>query len=69
MADKFSYRLYEAMEERGMSPRQVSEETGIAYNTVLCYRRGARNPTMHTIVALCRCLDVSADWLLGLERR
>ena len=65
----FPKRLSAAMDARGKSPRQVSEETGIAYNTVLCYRRGARNPTMHTIVALCRCLDVSADWLLGLEGR
>lgn len=67
MADKFNYRLYEAMEERGMSPRQVSEETGIAYNTVISYHNGSRNPTMLNVRALCRCLDVSSDWLIGLS--
>lgn len=67
MVDKFCYRLYEAMEERGKSVRQVSEETGISYNTLVCYRNGKRNPTMKTIRALCRCLDVSSDWLIGLR--
>ena len=67
MVDKFCYRLYEAMEERGKSVRQVSEETGIAYNTLVSYRNGERNPTMKTIRALCWCLDVSSDWLIGLS--
>lgn len=67
MVDKFCYRLYEAMEERGKSVRQVSEETGIAYNTLVSYRNGERNPTMKTIRALCWCLDVSSDWLIGLR--
>ena len=70
VTETFPQRLYEAMDKREKSVRQVSEETGIAYNTIVSYRNGDRcNPTMGNIRLLCRCLDVSADWLIGLEGR
>lgn len=66
MNELFGIRFSRAMELSGKSAREIADETGIAYNTVLCYARGERNPTMHNIVAVCRCLGVRSDWLLGL---
>ena len=65
-AERFAARLDEAMWERGMEPKAVANGTGLSHQTVLAYLRGERNPTMHAIIALCGCLEVSADWLLGL---
>lgn len=64
---EFPRRLRRAMNERDMTAKQVAGAADMAHNTVLAYMRGERNPTMRNIVALCRCLGVSADWLLGLR--
>ena len=65
-AKAMGIRLAAAMSHRGVLPKELAGKTGIAYNTILAYMRGDRNPTMFNIVSLCRALDISADWLLGI---
>lgn len=63
----FGKRLRTALRGRCIPTKKAASDTGIGYSTMLAYIKGDRNPTMHNIVALCRYLDVSADWLMGLR--
>ena len=60
-------RVRKAMDSRGMAVKRLASESGLHYNTALALARGERNPSAWALAKLCRCLDVSADWLLGLK--
>ena len=63
----FAERLREAMTDRGVGVYKLAEEAGVCFTTVYCWLRGERVPSGSLIPQLCRVLDVSADWLLGLR--
>ena len=48
--------------------RRIAGRLGISGSELSRYRRGQRTPRLATFRALCQALDVSADWLLGLDR-
>ena len=62
----FSERLRQVMEEKGLSIMALSSLTGIAQPSLSMYRNGNRLPDAEVMARLCRALNVSADWLLGL---
>lgn len=62
-----SQRLREAKEMCGKSYRQLSRETMISVDTIVsAMRNNGQNPRADTLAALCRAMEVSADWVLGL---
>lgn len=63
---RFGPRLGALMRSRNETAKMVAAKTGIAYNTILAYKRGDRNPTMYGLARLCEHFQVSADWLLGI---
>ena len=63
----FGKRLKTALKARYIPTKKAASDTGIGYSTMLAYIKGDRNPTMQNVVALCKYLDVSADWLMGLR--
>ncbi len=44
-----------------------SKLLGIPYTSYCDYEKGIRSPDSQTLTAICRTLDISADWLLGLS--
>jgi transcriptional regulator with XRE-family HTH domain len=64
-ATVFVDRLREAIGDR--THRQVCAAIGKSRRALTGWLAGENQPTVRTIVALCRTLDVSADWLLGLQ--
>lgn len=59
-------RLTLAREVRGMSRSDLAAATGISVVSIGFYERGELDPGTSALVKLCRALDVSADFLLGL---
>lgn len=59
-------RLTLAREIRGMSRSDLATATGISVVSIGYYERGELDPGTSALVKLCRALDVSADFLLGL---
>jgi len=61
-------RIRAARKARGLTQIELGEVVGIAQPQVSALERGAtRNPKADTLRALAEALDVSADYLLGLE--
>ena len=59
-------RLEYALKIRDMTQRQLAHLTGITEATISRYVRGDRQPKADAIYSICKVLNISADWLIGL---
>lgn len=64
----FSSRLKQARQQKGLTVNQVAEMLDLSYNGYSQYERGMREPPLWILSNLAKILDVSADWLLGIEK-
>ena len=64
-------RIRELLDERSMTPQDLSYETRINAGVISRWLRGAVMPNARSIITVCTYFGVSSDWLLGLvaERR
>lgn len=65
--DIFVVRLNKIIDELDVSMGEISVDIGCGRDIVASYIRGDRMPNSRTLMNLCRYLNVSADWLLGLS--
>ena len=49
-----------------VTQQQLADKIGCPRNTLQCWETGRRSPGCETLAELCRAMNVSADWLLGL---
>ena len=47
----------------------LAEELGISRTMLQNWMNIGANPSAYYLAQICRCFDVSADWLLGLSDR
>ena len=63
-----SDRIFEKLNEKNMSQKEFSEETGISQSTISEWKSKRTNPTSEKIMIICKVLDVTPEWLLsGIE--
>ena len=67
MGDNFNDHLREARLTSGLSPKELSENIGVAKSTYSLYESGKREPNVDTIKKIASILNISADTLLGLD--
>lgn len=66
--DSFAVRLMKAMARARMTSRDLNAAIGMSLHLVNYYQSGKMdNPRMSTLVELCKALDCSADYLIGLS--
>ncbi len=63
----FADRLNFIMSIRNVTNAQLAEQTFVATSTIAGYRVGNRLPNIITLREICRTLDVSADYLIGIS--
>jgi transcriptional regulator with XRE-family HTH domain len=63
--DRFSARLTELREARGLSLSQVGDVVGISKVSIFRLEKGRNYPQANTLVALADYFDVSLDYLVG----
>lgn len=63
----FNLRLKEIRKDAGLSQAEVAGEAGITASAYANYEQGLREPSLEVLAKICSVLDVSADYLLGLE--
>ena len=64
---KIQIRLRQAIKESGIPQKEIAKEIGVSAQTVSKYMRADVFPALDTLAKLCRLLDVSADYILGIE--
>ena len=67
MKDTFTTRLKKSINERGLSQRMLATLIGTTEQSVSRWVRGNRTPDVDALYKMCKALDVSADYLLGLS--
>lgn len=67
MKEGFSDRLKESIQDRGLTQRMLATRIGTTEVSISRYLKGKRIPSADVLYKLCKALDVSADYLLGLS--
>lgn len=60
-----SERIFDLLEERGMSQKEFANKTGIAESTISDWKRKHTNPIAEKIMIICKTLDVTPEALLS----
>lgn len=63
----FPERLKQSIDNRQLTQRQLAILIGSTEVSISRYLKGKRIPGADTLYKLCKALDVSADYLLGLD--
>lgn len=67
MKDVFTTRLKKSINERGLTQRMLATLIGTTEQSVSRWAKGNRTPNADMLYRMCKALDVSADYLLGLS--
>ena len=62
----FTERLKVARNSKDLTQKAVADYLGIIKQAYQKYEYGEREPSFDNLTKLCRLLEVSADWLLGI---
>ncbi len=63
---KFSERLTLELQASPLTQKQIAEELHINPTNITNWKKGTNIPSLAVFYKLCKILDVSADYLLGL---
>ena len=58
---------HKTQKEQNLTQKQLAEKIGYTQQTIADWEAGNIRPTSDAIIALCKALEVSADYLLGLS--
>ena len=64
---KFQERFNEILKTCGKTQADIAREIGVSEQGVSEYKSGRCLPSLDKLYKLCTYLDVSADYLLGLD--
>jgi len=68
MIEGLSMRLKKARKRKQMSQQQVADYLGISRENISQYETQGVTPVTETLMKLAALYDVSADYLLGIEK-
>ncbi len=60
-------RLREVINQSALSQKEIAKEIGVSAQTVSKYMRRDVFPALDTLAKLCKLLDVSSDYILGIS--
>ena len=60
-----SERIFERLKQISMTQREFAERAGVRQSTISEWKKNRTNPSSDKILAICRALDVSPEWLLS----
>lgn len=60
-------RIAHALEMRGMTQKELADKTRLTEVSISRYINNQRIPKATHIKTICKALNVSADWLLGVK--
>ncbi|MBQ7912322.1 MAG: helix-turn-helix transcriptional regulator [Clostridia bacterium] len=63
---KFSERLKELRQERGLSQMELAKQTGLSQSAIAKWEKDKTDPTSANLIVLSQFFNESVDYLLGL---
>ena len=63
---EFTKRFNEVLQQSGKTQVEIAKALNVTKQCVNDYKTGKSVPSIETLYALCKYLDISADYLLGL---
>lgn len=66
---EIQHRLRTAIKQSGKRQKDIAMEIGVSAQTVSKYMKEDIFPALDTLSKLCVAIDVSADYILGIEDR
>ncbi len=60
-------RLRDAIKNSGIEQKEIARQIGVSPQTVSKYMKKDIFPALDTLAKLCRVLDVSSDYILGIK--
>ena len=60
-----SERIFERLEQLSMTQKEFAQKAGIRQSTISEWKKNRTNPSSDKILAICKVLDVSPEWLLS----
>ncbi len=60
-----SERIIERLKQLSMTQKEFAGRTGIQESTISEWKKNKTNPSSDKILAICKALDVSPEWLLS----
>lgn len=64
--NKFKERLNEVLAENNISQKALAQRIFMSQGIVNNYCTGKREPSLEVLISICKELEVSSDYLLGL---
>ena len=64
---EFTKRFNEILKQSGRTQVEIAKALNVTKQCVNDYKTGKSVPSIETLYLLCKFLDVSADFLLGLS--
>ncbi len=67
MEDIFTIKFNEVLANLKVNQRELADSIGISKQCISDFKSGKSFPSIHTLRLICKSLDISADYLLGLK--
>jgi len=61
-------RLREAIKNSGIPQKEIAKMIGVSAQTVSKYMNANVYPALDTLAKLCKCLEISSDYILGISQ-
>lgn len=65
--NKFSERLKQVLKDNQMSQIALAKKIGMSQGIVNNYCTGKREPSLDSLILICKVLGETSDYMLGLE--
>ena len=69
MNEKYIKRIRDLREDHDKTQQQIADVLGTSQTMYARYERGANELPIHHLITLCRYYKVSADYILGLDKK
>ena len=67
MENKFSLRLKELRQEKGIGQIELAKKLEVSKGIISLWENGQREPNMYSLIKLAKFFNVTIDYLVGLE--
>ena len=65
--NKFATRLKESLKNNNLTQVALAKKIGMSQGIVNNYCTGKREPSLDALILICKVLDETSDYLLGID--